>query len=421
MITALAGVNAWRFIDLLIYQIHRTDLQQAADTAALAATKEASLKGWNSENAKGVALEYIAANASSQFASSVLTPTVEVSEVDRIVNVAIAQDHYSYFVLGYFKHSPQILVRARAKASGEGIICLIITAPTGKGTFNLKGSGRVNATECSAYSNSVDPKAIVASNTALLKSKLTCTAGGYAGKLNNFAPIPLTDCPTISDPLVGRAQLIDNLIEPSVCNFQGVKISGEKKTITPGTYCKDLKITKNSDVTMAPGIYVFKDGKVRLDGGSKLTGAGAGFVFVGDKSVIELKNDSIISLTAPTSGPMAGVLFYGQPSSKSREFKFESENAQKLVGTVYLPNDKLTIGGDKDGDGTCDPDLEDPTPLTTDCNANVGEASAWTAIVADQVEVTAGANLVLNTGYAGSPVPVPLGIGPSAGTIALVK
>ena len=47
------------------------------------------MKGWNSENAKGVALEYIAANASSQFASSVLTPTVEVSEVDRIVDVAI--------------------------------------------------------------------------------------------------------------------------------------------------------------------------------------------------------------------------------------------------------------------------------------------------------------------------------------------
>ncbi|KQS89129.1 hypothetical protein [Rhizobium sp. Leaf386] len=104
--------------------------------------------------------------------------------------------------------------------------------------------------------------------------------------------------------------------------------------------------------------------------------------------------------------------FYGQPSDKSQEFKFESHNAQKMVGTVYLPNDTLTVGGDKDGDGMCDPDVEDETSnLAEDCKANVGTSSAWAAIVADRVEITAGASLILNTGYVSSSVPVPIGLG----------
>jgi hypothetical protein len=41
------------------------------------------------------------------------------------------------------------------------------------------------------------------------------------------------------------------------------------------------------------------------------------------------------------------------------------------------------------------------------CLANVGQYSDWTAIVARNVLVTSGVDLVLNADYAGSEVPVP--------------
>ena len=93
-----------------------------------------------------------------------------------------------------------------------------------------------------------------------------------------------------------------------------------------------------------------------------------------------------------------------------------------FAGTVYLPEDRLTIGGDKDADGLCDIDYDDPTaPLAPGCEADVGAASAWTAIVTKFLEVTSGANLVVNSNYDGSKIPVPVGMGPSSQTISLTK
>jgi len=408
-------------IDLMVYSVHRTELQQAADAAALAATREASLKGWNANLAESVAQQFLKSNLATQMTRSEVSAAVAVDDPARTVDVEVTQDHAPYFLLGYFKPSPQIRVHARAQANGQSLICVIVTAPSGSGVFKLKGTGRVDASECSAYSNSSDTKGIVADKATMLRSKLACSSGGYSGKPSNFAPVPLTDCPAVSDPLSDRAHMIDAVVNDTGCDFQKLKIAGERRTLSPGTYCKDLRITKNSEVTLSPGIYVFKDGKIRVDGSSKLFGEGVGFVFVGSKSSVELKNDTTISLTAATSGPMAGILVYGQPSDKLRDFKFESKNAQKMVGTVYLPADKLTVGGDNDGDGVCDPDLEGDTSTTVDCEANVGTTSAWTAIVAERVEITAGASLILNAAYDDTSVPVPLGLGPSSESVALIE
>ena len=55
------------------------------------------------------------------------------------------------------------------------------------------------------------------------------------------------------------------------------------------------------------------------------------------------------------------------------------------------------------------------------CKANVGQFSDWTALVANEIKVTAGVKLMLNTDYTGSDVPVPAGVGPVGGNIALSR
>ena len=44
---------------------------------------------------------------------------------------------------------------------------------------------------------------------------------------------------------------------------------------------------------------------------------------------------------------------------------------------------------------------------TAGCKANVGQYSDWTAIVARNIMVTSGVELVLNANYSASNVPVP--------------
>ena len=68
-----------------------------------------------------------------------------------------------------------------------------------------------------------------------------------------------------------------------------------------------------------------------------------------------------------------------------------------LLGTFYLSQGKLVIDADKP----------------------IADRSAYTIIVARQVQLFSGPNLVLNTDYGSTDIPVPAGVGPSGA--ALVK
>ncbi|HEV7254713.1 MAG TPA: TadE/TadG family type IV pilus assembly protein [Mesorhizobium sp.] len=417
--------------DFFVLQHHRNELQATADAAVIAAAAEAGLKGWSEESAAQVAAAVIGSNLSNRFSGASFHHKVEVDEESRSVEIELTQDHYGYFVVGYFTGSPQIRVSASAKATGQSTICIIVQSPSGAESFKLSGQSQVVAAGCSAYSNSSDPKGIAARDGSKLTTQLACSAGGYSGKPGNFSPPPLTDCPSIKDPLAGRAALVDGLVAGKKCDFKALTIKNTKKTLEAGTYC-GLTVTEKAEVTFKPGIYVIKDGVLRVDKHGSVAGTGVGFVFTGDKSKAEFKNDSSLSLSAPETGPMAGILLYAQSAGgKVREFKIESRNAQKLIGTVYLPKDRLTVGGDKDGDGVCDPEAgttEDDDDDDDDgasggsalkCESDVGAASSWTAIVTQKLNVTAGVDLVLNSDYASSPVPAPPGLGPNSSQIVL--
>ena len=69
-----------------------------------------------------------------------------------------------------------------------------------------------------------------------------------------------------------------------------------------------------------------------------------------------------------------------------------SDNARRLVGTIYLPNGKLLIDGRKP----------------------IADRSEYTVIIADTFELQDGPNLVLRTDYHLSDIPVPTGVGPVA-------
>ncbi len=413
-------------VDLYIFDHHKSELQATADAAALAAASEAGLKGWSEASAKEVATSVIAGSLTNRFSGVTYAHQVTVEKVSRTITVDLSQDHYGYFFLGYFTGSPQIAVRSVARATGQATICIIAQAGIGKANLIVSNRSAVKAAGCSAYSNSTDPKGVIVRDTSTLSTQLACSAGGYVGKTSNYAPLPITDCPTISDPLRNRAKLID--AETSTkCNFTGVKLAGVKQILHPGVYCGGLEITEAAQIELKPGVYVMKDGRLRLDGSSTMQGDGVGFVFVGEKSTLDLRNDSVVALSAPATGAMAGLLVYGQVTSKTRRaFRIESRNAQKMIGTVYLPVDDLIVGGDRDGDGLCDPEvLADgtivPPPPGAVCDSDLGAASAWPAIVANTVSVTAGSKLVLNSNYTGSGVPVPEGIGPNSSRVSLTR
>jgi hypothetical protein len=219
-----------------------------------------------------------------------------------------------------------------------------------------------------------------------------CTSGGYSG--SGYEPAPTTDCPQLDDPLAERQP-------PSFsgCDYLDRKINGGKVSISPGVYCGGLTIQASAQVTAEPGIYVMTLGKLEVKGTATLKGDYVSFVFHDNTAVMLFDSDTTIDLSAPKDGPMAGILLYENRSNVlGRDFVIKSRNAHRLLGTIYLPRGRLKV----------------------DAKAKVADLSAYTVIVARQMEVKE-ANLVVNSDYGGTDVPVPDGVGPNSRFVRVGK
>jgi hypothetical protein len=90
---------------------------------------------------------------------------------------------------------------------------------------------------------------------------------------------------------------------------------------------------------------------------------------------------------------MAGMLFFEDRDTLfAVPHRIASNNARNLVGTIYLPGNTLEINS------------TDP----------IADQSDYTVIIAKKFEMKDGPELVLNTDYENSPIPVPEGVGNKA-------
>ena len=134
---------------------------------------------------------------------------------------------------------------------------------------------------------------------------------------------------------------------------------------------------------------MIKDGRLALTGTSTMTGNGVGFYITGDALATVLTLQTHVSLPAPVSGPLAGLLFFEDRAvTAGLMHRISSDDARTLIGTIYLPRGSLLV----------------------DAKQPVAEQSAYTAIIAQSIELNSGPNLILNTNYDSSDVPVPSGI-----------
>ena len=132
-----------------------------------------------------------------------------------------------------------------------------------------------------------------------------------------------------------------------------------------------------------------KDGDFVIKSSAIIIGENVGIYMVGNGSEIAFENSSQVSLTAPKTGSMAGILIFSDRASKDgRTFEISSYNARTLIGTIYLPNGRLVVKG----------------------KTNFADDSDWTAIIAQEVNIDNGPAVTLHSDYASSDIPVPEGV-----------
>lgn len=383
-------------IDYAMLVRQKAMLQSAADAAAKSAALEFTLIDTTKHDISAVTQASVLAmlKADAREASG---PIQVVGRADtnpmRVSVVATQAFRGPFGVLG--GSSGEIVVKSVAQVLGKPNICVLTLDPDADGAIELLSNAQLTGQNCAVYSNSTASTGIRAKQTALLSATLICSGGGKDGVKGNFNPEPITDCPKFDDPLAGRAAPV-----VGACTATNLRLVSQSQTLQPGVYCGGLSIAGNSVVTFAPGEYVIKDGPLLVNDTASIAGEDVGFYLTGSNARFEFATDTTISLAAPKSGVMAGLLFQESPSqSTSVTHLIYSDNARKLLGTIYLPRGNLRI----------------------DAKKPVADQSAYTAIVARTLRLYSGPNLVLNTNYTQTPVPVPEGIKGIGQPVALVE
>ncbi|MEN0000257.1 MAG: TadE/TadG family type IV pilus assembly protein [Pseudomonadota bacterium] len=382
-------------IDYYAFANHKAHLQETADAAALSAVREAVVEGWSPGIAQAIADAVIASNygGDDRVGKTTYKAKAFPDENNRSVRIVLSQDHFPYFSARFFP-SPQLSVTATATSASSDNICVIALEGKKDRALSLKTQSRLTAPTCAVYSNSTHFFGVEAVGSAKLQAPLICSGGGMKGPTSNFVGNASTNCPAVDDPLIGRPQ-------PSVggCTYNNRTITNQAVTLDPGVFCGGLTVSGSSDVTFKPGIYIMKDGPFIAEMTAKVHGSDVGFFFTGTGAGLQFLDQADIDFEGPKAGAMAGMLFFQDRNGGAEDFVIESSNARNMVGVVYLPKSALKVNS----------------------NAPVSQESAYTAFIVRTLRLGSGPNLVLNTAYGSTDVPVPAALSGGAGDIRLTN
>ncbi len=461
----------------------KSQLQDAVDTGVLTGGNALKLAGSNRQTVAALTERTIHVTA-RPIDEAALTVSAEVLPQNDGVH-ATAQEKVKLYFGGLIGVKYRIVsVNARSTIVGRMRLCMLTTDDVAAGALSLMSDARVTAVNCALYTDSSSSRALVGEANAVAHAEMICSVGGVDGPRANFNPHPNTDCPVIKDPLRGRTEVragpcksTPSGTDPlSFLHSVGIHVAGLKSntnltaslssqsrqilsrenrdddklemrnkiaistTLDPGTYCGGLLITGSAVVNLRPGTYIFKDGPLLVEQTATLNGQNVSLHFTGNEAGLLFNTNTTISLTAPTGGLMGGILMsddehvsapvdpavylnawnkslgginncplsnppvsatpapLGQ-QSPMRIYRIISNNTRQMLGTIHLPAGRLVLDGQRP----------------------VADQSMYTVVVARQVNLYKGPNLVLNANYDRSNVPVPPGVGPITGQVRLAQ
>lgn len=199
-------------------------------------------------------------------------------------------------------------VRGRAVGGlvGSGASSLVVLDPAGPQALELKGTSDISV-DGAVVVDSANAAGLAKNNGSTMIAGSIGVVGGYTG--SGYTPTPVTGVIPVDDPL-------SSLAPPSFsagCDHTNFSTSVDA-TLSPGRYCGGITTAGHAVVTFTAGTYVLIGGGFDARVQSTLNGTGVTFYNTFDAThpfgPISLSTQVNATLTAPTSGAMAGMLFF---------------------------------------------------------------------------------------------------------------
>jgi hypothetical protein len=246
------------------------------------------------------------------------------------------------------------LFDAHTSASRAAIVtdsCVFALDPTAAGSLAASGNTTVTS-NCSFAVNSDSDAAVTLRGIASIvlsgSSSIVITGGFDLSGQAQLSPAPITGAQPIGDPL---ASLPPPTVS-STCDFVNVVIN-DVATLSPGVYCGGIQVGGNAAVTLNPGTYILEGGGLTVRGNATLIGSEVAFFNTGTAESYEpiiIGHDSIVQLSAPSSGSLKGVLVFADRLISSSQTSISQTTnvlgagvGSMFEGDLYLPTQTVSL------------------------------------------------------------------------------
>lgn len=388
MLPVLCGMMGLAIDVGSFYQLKRR-MQTAADAGAAAAAQEVKRKSSDSQISQA-ARSGTASNGFDGSKGDVITvnrpPTSGPNAGNRdFVEVIISQNAPTYFIRVLGINSATVQARAVGGLVNADSACIYALDRTRDRAFRDNG-GTVNSS-CGVIVDSNSARALSVTGATMTAASID-VVGGYESGGGTINPTPTTGAFPENDPLADVPQPVDS----GGCDFTKFEAKDGSWTLSPGVYCGGINIGSSTNVVFNPGIYVLRGGGLNVGSSATVRGTGVGFFNTSgsgyDYAPINFGSSSNARLSAPTSGPLAGFVFFQDRSAPPFLVNVIGCNATSYFeGTIYFPTQHLEFGSN---------------------SGTTVNGVAWTLIVVNTLEVGSSASLNFAADFTSGPPRPPI-------------
>jgi Flp pilus assembly protein TadG len=368
--------------------VHQS-LQGAADSAALSAATLYSLNNSVSldPQAQSVVASYGYVVGTSGTTVTVNRPPTSGSysgnnqAIEVIVNTQQPRLLSSLFSTG----NVTLIGRAVALPGNNGTGCVLALDPAVSGAVTSKGSSGVNLTNCSMYDDSNSSSALTNGGAATIDALSVNVVGQISGG---------SGITTTQGTNVGISPIADpyaNVVMPTpgACTANNTTYK-TTITINPGVYCNGMQLNAGATVTLNPGIYFIDRGWLSMNGGASMTGTDVTIIFTSSTgnnyAAASINGGANLSITAPTTGPTAGLAIFGDRNMPtSTTFSFNGGAGQVFGGAVYVPHASLFYAGGSNASTNCTQIIADNVTFTGNSQLKINCSGSGTRPIGTSV------------------------------------
>lgn len=314
-------------------------MQAAADSAALGAATAYATGIPANFRTEGFALASAAGfvNGANNVTVTINQPPTSGNYISNnaAVQVGIEQPQ-TLQLAGLFRSNVfDIKVRAVAVPGSSGVYCALSTDTSASGAVDLSNNAVLSNPTCGVASNSNSRSSIIVSNNAAIDGPVK-TVGGWS--LSNNAKLNGTPNTQNASPTLDPYANVQMQTPPACTGQSGTSGNNNTVNLTPGTFCGGWSFGNNVTLNLAPGTYYINQ-KMNISNNTTVNGNGGVTLVINGNYGINLSNNSVLNLTAPTSGTYSGIAIFGSRTATSTVTQeFSNNTTTDVVGAIYFPN-----------------------------------------------------------------------------------